>query len=210
VAAERAVLDRLNAAAPIPVVFSADLEGSHMSLAGGVELPNPLALAAVDDGELTKELSRLMAEEARARGINWSLTLLLDTNAAWRSPIVATRGFGSDPDRILRHALAQIRGFRAPGLGATLKHWPGEGFDDRDQHLVTKINPLSLNDWEHTFGHRYRAGIAAGALAVMIAHIAFPAFARAHGAEGLETFRPASISRPLNQTLLRSISASRA
>jgi len=202
-AAERAVLDRLNAAAAVPLVVSADLEGSRMSLADGVEFPNPIALAALDDEALTENLSRLMAEEARARGIHWSFTPLLDINAAWRSPIVATRGFGSDPDRILRHALAQIRGFRAAGVGATLKHWPGEGYDDRDQHLVTTINPLSLEEWERTFGRLYRAGIAAGALAVMSAHIALPAFARAHGAEGLEAFRPASISRLLNQILLR-------
>jgi beta-N-acetylhexosaminidase len=201
--AERAVLERLNAASPVPLLVSADLEGSRMSLAGGIEFPNPLALAAVDDEALTEELSRLMAEEALARGINWSFTPLLDINAAWRSPIVATRGFGSDVDRIERHALAQIRGFRAVGVGATLKHWPGEGFDDRDQHLVTTINPLSLDEWERTFGRLYQAGIAAGALAVMSAHIAFPAFARAYGAEGLEAFRPASVSRLLNQTLLR-------
>jgi beta-N-acetylhexosaminidase len=52
--AERAVLDRLNAAAPIPLLVSADLEGSRMSLAGGTEFPNPLALAAVDDESLTE------------------------------------------------------------------------------------------------------------------------------------------------------------
>ena len=202
-AAERAILSRLHQAAPVPLLVSADLEGSRMSLAGGVEFPNPLALAAVDDEQLTEELSRLMAEEALGRGIHWSFTPNVDINAAWRSPIVATRGFGSAPDRVLRHALAQIRGFRAAGLGTTLKHWPGEGYDDRDQHLVTTINPLSLEEWKQTFGRLYRAGIEAGAMAVMSAHIAFPAFARAHGAEGLEAFRPASISRLLNQTLLR-------
>lgn len=202
-AAERAVIDRLNTAAPVPLLVSADLEGSRMSLAGGVEFPNPLALAAVDDERLTEDLSRLMGEEARSRGINWSFTPVLDINAAWRSPIVATRGYGSDPERIRRHMLAQIRGFRAAGVAATLKHWPGEGYDDRDQHLVTTINPLTMDAWEATFGQLYREGIAAGAQAVMSAHIAFPAFARAHGAEGVEAFRPASVSRLLTHTLLR-------
>ena len=90
-----------------------------MSLAGGIEFPNPLALAAVDDEALTEEMSRLMAEEARERGIAWSFTPVLDVNAAWRSPIVATRGYGSEVERIERHVLAQIRGFRAGGVGAT-------------------------------------------------------------------------------------------
>ena len=49
VAAERALFADLNAAAPVPLLVSADLEGSRMSLAAGAEMPNPLALAAIDD-----------------------------------------------------------------------------------------------------------------------------------------------------------------
>ena len=77
-AAERAIFADLNGAAPVPLLISADLEGSRMSLAAGVEMPNPLALAAIDDVEVTAEISRIMAEEARAIGINWSFTPVLD------------------------------------------------------------------------------------------------------------------------------------
>ncbi len=105
---------------------------------------------------------------------------------------------------IERHALAQLAIFQKAGIAATVKHWPGEGFDDRDQHLVTTINPLSMEDWEQSFGRLYRAAIAAGVMSVMSGHIAFPAFVRAHSRDaGLETFRPASISTLLNQKLLR-------
>jgi beta-N-acetylhexosaminidase len=116
---------------------------------------------------------------------------------------VATRGFGADVARIERHALAKIARFQAHGVAATAKHWPGEGYDDRDQHLVTTINPLSMDAWEATFGRLYRAAIGAGVMAVMSAHIALPAFAAGEGAEGLELYRPASVSRHLNLTLLR-------
>jgi beta-N-acetylhexosaminidase len=111
---ERHIIDGFNAQAPVPLLVSADLEGSRMSLSGGAEWPNPLALAAIDDVEVTETVSRMMAEEARAAGINWSYTPVLDINQAFRSPIVATRGFGSDPDVIARHALAQVREFRRP------------------------------------------------------------------------------------------------
>ena len=91
-----------------------------------------------------------------------------------------------------------------PGVASAIKHWPGEGFDDRDQHLVTTINPLSMEEWEASFGRLYRGAIAAGALSVMSAHIALPAFVRALDPDaGLEAFRPASISRLLNEELLR-------
>lgn len=201
--AEVGFLTRAQEAVRLPMFITADLEGSRMSLPFGTEVPNPLALAAVDDVAATTAISRIMAEEAKAIGINWSFTPVIDINAAFRSPIVATRGFGSDVARIERHALAQIAAFQAEGVAATVKHWPGEGHDDRDQHLVTTVNPLSLEAWEATHGRLYRAAIAQGVMAVMSAHIAFPAFAAAMGAEGVEQYRPASVSRHLNEGLLR-------
>ena len=201
---ELAFLDGVRQGAKVPPLLSADLEGSRMSLAFGTEVPNPLALAAVDDVEASRQIARIMAEEAVALGLNWSFTPVLDINAAFRSPIVATRGFGSDVATIARHALAQAAVFQAHGIAATAKHFPGEGHDDRDQHLVTTINPLSVEAWEASHGALYRAAIKAGVLAVMSGHIAFPAFVRALDPDaGLEAFRPASLSAVLNNDLLR-------
>ena len=197
-------IDRLRAATPLPLLISADLEGSRMSLPFGTEVPNPLALAAINDTQASRQIAAIMADEARVMGINWSFTPVLDINAAFRSPIVATRGFGSNPATIQAHALAQIDVFQSRGIAATIKHWPGEGHDDRDQHLVTTINPLTLPEWEASHGALYRAAIDAGVMSVMSAHIAFPAFVRAlHPDAGAEAFRPASVSRILNDDLLR-------
>jgi len=193
-------MDRAREQASVPLLVSADLEGSRMSLAFGTEVPTPLTLAAVDDLQASRTVARIMAEEARAIGVNWTFTPVLDINAAFRSPIVATRGFGSDLARIERQALAQMAEFQAAGVAATVKHWPGEGYDDRDQHLVTTINPLAMNEWEATFGRLYRAAIEAGVMSVMSAHIALPAFV---AEEGVEKYRPASVSKALNLGLLR-------
>src|SRR4029079_12885143 len=189
---ERRNIDELIAGSKVRPLISADLEGSRMSLPFGTQIPNPLALAAIDDLEATAEISRIMAEEGRAAGVNWSFTPVLDVNAAFRSAIVATRGFGSDVATIERHALVQLRMFQEHGIAATVKHWPGEGYDDRDQHLVTTVNPQTVEAWEETFGRLYRAAIEAGVLSVMSGHIAFPAFVRSLLPKaGLEAFRPA-------------------
>lgn len=202
--AELDTLDALRADAAIPYFISADLEGSRMSPSFGTEVPNPLALAAVDDVQASATIARIMATEARAAGVNWSFTPVIDINARFRSPIVATRGLGSDPARIRDHALAHIRELQAAGVAATVKHWPGEGHDDRDQHLVTTINPLTVEDWHASHGALYRAAIEAGVMSVMSAHIAFPAYVLAANPDaGVEAYRPASVSRLLNQTLLR-------
>ena len=203
-AAERKILEAFDAAVPVPLIVSGDLEGSRMSLPFGTELPNPLALAALDDVSVTREVARIQAIEAKAIGVNWTFTPLLDINAAFRSAIVATRGFGSDVARIERHAIATLEAFQAEGVAASVKHWPGEGYDDRDQHLVTTVNPLSMEQWEQTFGRLYRAAIAAGAMSVMSAHIALPSWVKRLAPDaGVEAYRPASLSRMLNEQLLR-------
>ena len=204
VAYEAQFIDTLQATAKVPLFISADLEGSRMSLPLGTEVPNPLALAAVNDVQASRTIARIMAQEARAIGINWSFTPVIDINHAFRSAIVATRGFGSSVDAIEAQALAQIDEFQSAGVAATVKHWPGEGYDDRDQHLVTTINPLSMPEWEAHFGRLYHAAIAQGVMSVMSAHIALPAFILAQNPDaGVEAYRPAAVSRALNLDLLR-------
>ncbi|HTO61594.1 MAG TPA: glycoside hydrolase family 3 N-terminal domain-containing protein [Bradyrhizobium sp.] len=202
--AERRRIAAAQQAARVPLLVSADLEGSRMSLPFGTQVPNPLALAAIDDIQVTADISRIIAEEGASIGVNWSFAPVMDINHAFRSPIVATRSFGSDLDTVRRHALTHIDILQKHGIAATAKHWPGEGFDDRDQHLVTTINPLSMAEWEATFGKLYRAAIDAGVLSIMSAHIALPAFVRSRLSDpGIEAFRPASISKLLNIELLR-------
>lgn len=201
---EVTLMRQIDTIGPVPMLVSADLEGSRMSLPFGTEVPNPLGLAAVDDAEATTAISTIMAEEARAVGLNWSFTPVVDINKAFQSAIVGTRSYGSDVEKIERHALAQIAAFQKNGVAATVKHWPGEGYDDRDQHLVTTINPLTLDEWEKTFGRLYRAAIEAGVMSIMSAHIAFPAFVRELDPDaGADAYRPATQSVVLNQTLLR-------
>ena len=201
---EARFIDTLQGSAKVPLFISADLEGSRMSLPVGTEVPNPLALAAVNDIQASRTIARIMAQEARGIGINWSFTPVIDINHAFRSAIVATRGFGSSVETIEAQALAQIDEFQSHGVAATVKHWPGEGYDDRDQHLVTTINPLTMAQWEATFGRLYRAAIAQGVMSVMSAHIALPSYILAQNpAAGVEAYRPAAVSKALNLDLLR-------
>ena len=194
---------RLVESSEIPLLISGDIEGGAIGLRCGTPMPNSLGLAATGSTALAEEAVAVSAREARALGFNWTFTPVVDINAAFRSAIVATRSYGSNVDTILAQALVNVRTFQRHGIAATAKHWPGEGFDDRDQHLVTTINPLDVTKWQAGFGRLYRGLIDGGVMSVMSAHIAWPAYARAHGVQGLEACRPASISRLLNVELLR-------
>jgi beta-N-acetylhexosaminidase len=188
---------------PTPMLVSGDVEGGTICLDGATPMPNQLGMAALPNPQDYRRALTVMAEEARVIGIDWTFSPVIDVNADFRSTIVGTRSFGDSPQRVAELGAMHIDAVQAAGLAATAKHWPGEGFDARDQHVLTTVNPLSLEQWEATFGALYRDAIRAGVKTIMAGHIAWPAFARSLGVVGLEAFRPASISRLLNTVLLR-------
>ena len=83
-----------------------------------------------------------------------------------------------------------MRGLQAAGEIATLKHFPGHGDTDVDSHLGLPIikDPRELLD--KTELPPFRAGIAAGADAVMTAHIEMPALDPSPNT-------PTTLSRPI-------------
>jgi beta-N-acetylhexosaminidase len=199
VAAARSIHD----AADIPVLVSGDVEGGTICLDGATPMPNQLAMAALPDAEQYRRALAVMMDEARTIGIDWTFSPVIDVNADFRSAIVGTRSFGSSADTVGQLGALHVDVVQSLGMAATVKHWPGEGFDARDQHLLTTVNPLPLEQWHSVFGALYGNAIRAGVKTVMSGHIALPSFARSMGIEGIEAYRPASISKLLNVDLLR-------
>lgn len=188
----------------VPPIFSGDIEGGMISYPFATAVPNLMGIAAMDDPDLTAEVVRLVARESRALGYDWSFGPVLDINAEFRSAIVGTRSFGSDVDRIAALSRIYARVLQEEGLAACAKHWPGDGFDERDQHLVTSVNPLGIEEWRASFGRLYKNLIDDGAMTVMSAHIALPAYIRSLQPDaGRDAFVPASLSREINVDLLR-------
>jgi beta-N-acetylhexosaminidase len=187
----------------IPLLFSADLEGGAIHMECLTPLCNQLGMAASGSEALYERAIDMLAREACALNINWSFAPVIDISADFRSAIVGTRSYGSCLDTIASLSRINVRAMQSRGIAATAKHWPGEGYDARDQHLVTTINPLPMNEWRSTFGTLYRSLFDEGVFSVMSAHIALPAWAHEHGISGLEAYRPASVSRLLTTQLLR-------
>lgn len=191
-------------AAEIPPLITGDLEGGGYGNGGATPLPNLMGTAAMDDLDLSRQVVEVLAREAQAMGFDWSFTPVIDINQRGDSAIVGTRSYGADLATIERQALVHVQAMQAAGLAATAKHWPGEGFDARDQHLVTTVNPLSWDAWQDQHGRLYRKLIGAGVMAVMAGHIAWPAGAQHLRPQvGRSAWQPASISHELNTVLLR-------
>ncbi|MEY4448543.1 MAG: hypothetical protein RLZZ433_1558 [Pseudomonadota bacterium] len=199
----QATIARIKSVSRIAPLISADLEGGVTSGRLTSIFPNQLGCAAANCLSTYRQALEALSGELKALGIHWTFSPVLDVNHSFQSAIVGTRSYGSEPTLISEMAQINIDVFQRNGIATTAKHWPGEGYDDRDQHLVTTINPLSMTEWEDVFGRLYRRAIDSGVLSIMSAHIALPAYAQGMGEEGVALYRPASISKHLNQGLLR-------
>ncbi|MBQ9210719.1 MAG: glycoside hydrolase family 3 protein [Clostridia bacterium] len=204
---ERAVqaTNTLQQRSRIPLLIAANLEkGGNGIVSEGTLVGSPMEIAATDETAMAEKMAAVCAEEAKAVGANWAFAPIIDIDSNFRNPITNTRTFGSDPERVRRMGAAYVRTVQARGLAASIKHFPGDGQDERDQHLVTSINSMDCDTWMETYGAAYKAGIEAGSLTAMIGHILQPAWTRRlNPTIRDEEMLPGSLSPELLQGLLR-------
>ena len=194
-------------ASKIPLLLACNLEsGGNGIAATGTFFGRQLEAAAARDPKHAYRLGMVCAKEGGATGCNWSFAPIVDIDYNWRNPITNVRTWGSDPDTVIRLSEAYMDGVKDSGetMAVTIKHFPGDGVDERDQHLLSSVNSLSAEDWENTYGRVYQTLIDKGAQTVMVGHILQPEMTRkmCPGIRDEEIF-PASTNKYLITDLLR-------
>jgi beta-N-acetylhexosaminidase len=195
--AAASLLNRLQAIAPYPLLNSADFEtGAGFRLEGATAFPRNMAFGAAGEERLAFEAGRITAVESRAIGVQVNFAPVVDVNNNPRNPVINTRSYGEDPAAVGRLGAAYVRGLQASGMIATLKHFPGHGDTDVDSHLGLPIIKDPREMLEQTEFPPFKAGIAAGAGAVMTAHIEMPALDPSPNT-------PTTLSQPIVTGVLR-------
>ena len=173
----------IRAAAPRPQLVCVDQEGGRVQRfrEGYSELP-PLQrfgeLYARDRQAalaLAEEHAWLMASEVRASGVDLSFAPVVDLARGNRA--IGDRAFSDDPQVVAEFTRAYVRGMHGVGMAATLKHFPGHGTVLEDTHFDDAVDPRPLEVLRAQDLVPFAAGIEAGADAVMMAHVAYPAVA---------------------------------
>jgi beta-N-acetylhexosaminidase len=191
------LLNRLQAISPVPLLNTADFEtGAGFRMMGATSFPRMMAFGAARDEKLAFEAGRVTGEESRAMGVHVNFAPVVDVNNNPRNPVINTRSFGEDPAAVGRLASAFVRGMQSAGEMATLKHFPGHGDTDVDSHLGLPIIKDPREQLEKTELPPFKAGIAAGADAVMTGHIEMPALDPTPNT-------PTTLSQPIVTGLLR-------
>lgn len=189
----------------IPLLIAGDLErGTESIVTEGTNYGTQMELAAANDPELAYQAGYICGKEGLAVGCNWNFGPIIDIDYNFHSPITNIRTFGSDKERIYANASAMAKGLRDAGMLSCMKHWPGDGKDERDQHFVASINSSTVEEWDATYGSIYQRMIDDGTETLMTAHIMLPAYSRYFNEDIKdEDILPGSLNADLHNKLLR-------
>lgn len=188
----------------IPLLIPSNLEaGGDGAATNGTPYGKQMACAAAGDKKYAYRLGKIACTEAAAIGINWAFAPVVDVDMNYHNPITNVRTYGDNPETVCNYAREYMRAARECNVATALKHFPGDGVDERDQHLLTSVNSLSMEEWDATYGSIYRRLIEDGALTVMAGHIAMPAYQEHFNPKTGKRVIPASLSKELLNDLLR-------
>ncbi|GAA4003785.1 glycoside hydrolase family 3 protein [Streptomyces marokkonensis] len=167
---------------------------TRLEVRTGSSFPGNLALGAVDDVGLTREVAAELGRRLAACGVNLNWAPSADVNSNPDNPVIGVRAFGAGTDLVARHTAAYVTGMQSAGVAACTKHFPGHGDTGVDSHHAMPLIDVDATVLEERDLVPFRAAIAAGSRAVMSAHILVPA---------LDPERPATLSRRILTDLLR-------
>jgi len=191
----------------IPLLVASDVEPGLGRLEGGTftpgllrggdatVLPSNMAIGATGSEAHAHTAGRIIGLESRAIGIHVAFAPAVDVNNNPANPVINVRSFGEEPGAVARLGAAFVRGVQETGVAATIKHFPGHGDTDTDSHNALPIVSASRARMDQMELLPFRAAIAAGAAAVMSAHIALPAVSH--------DSTPATLVTAIMQGLLR-------
>ena len=168
--------NQLQAKSKLPLLIGADFErGTAMRLDEGTSFPTAMALAAGGNLKDAYTMGKITAVEARAVGIHWIYAPDADVNNNPGNPIINTRSFGENPERVAQFVSEFVRGVRENGGLATAKHFPGHGDTAADSHIdlpVIRADRARLDSLELI---PFRAAISAQVDSIMTGHLNVPA-----------------------------------
>ncbi len=189
----------------IPLLIAANLEaGGNGIAAEGTLVASQMTVAATGDAGYAARLAEACAEEGKAVGANYAFAPVSDIDYNFRNPITNTRTYGADSAFVAECASRYTKECQSRGLAVSVKHFPGDGRDERDQHLCTTVNDFSCEEWDKTYGAIYKRLISEGAKTFMVGHIMQPAYSKALKPSLKDgEILPASLSKELLCGLLR-------
>lgn len=148
------LLNELQTHSKVPLLIAANCDsGGDGAVKGGTYISSGAQSEASRDTWAPYHAGLVSAREASALGVNVNFDPCVDILENWRNTIVNTRAYGTNADDVIKYTTAYLEGLTAEReMIQCIKHFPGDGTEERDQHLVLGVNELSPDRWDDSFG----------------------------------------------------------
>jgi beta-N-acetylhexosaminidase len=156
--------------------------------------PPAAAVGRAGEPRLAAAVAAAMARELRAAGFDSGLAPVLDCRLDPANTVIGDRAFGSSPRAVAALGTAFVEATLPTGLVPVAKHFPGHGLTSVDSHHALPDTAATLDDLERGELVPFRAVLAAGCPAVLVAHVRYRA---------LDAELPGSLSPAIVSNLLR-------
>jgi beta-N-acetylhexosaminidase len=197
----RRLTDGLQAAAKqlpggAPLMIGTDQEyGVVTRVTNGVTmLPSAMGAGAAGRPALTEDAWKAAGEELSAMGITVDFAPVADTLGPPANTVIGSRSFGSDAAANAVQVQSAVRGLRAGGVAAGLKHFPGHGHTSGDSHEGLPVVTQNAAQWTSQDMPPFKSGVDAGADVVMSGHL---------DVQALDKGTPATFSHKIMTDVLR-------
>lgn len=182
--------------AQIPLIVTIDGEwGASMRYREFTQFPRAMQLGALPDAELVYEVGKAIGQELKDLKIFCNYAPVVDVNNNPKNPVINTRSFGEDREKVADYGTAYMQGMKDAGVAGSAKHFPGHGDTDVDSHKGLPVLQFDRQRLDYLELYPFRKLINEGVDMVMVGHLSVPALD--------PTGTPASISKPIVTGLLR-------
>ena len=170
------IMNEYNRLAKVPLITSIDGEwGASMRYLEIPAFPRQMQLGALSSDTLIYKMGYLIGKECRMLGLNINYAPDIDINNNPANPVINTRSFGQDREKVARFGAAYMRGMKDAGVAGSAKHFPGHGDTDVDSHKGLPVINHSRARLDSIEFYPFKHLIREGADIVMVGHLCVPA-----------------------------------
>ena len=183
--------------ARVPLLVCIDGEwGLGMRLKDMYSFPRnaKFGLLTPDADSIVYRMGEEIGRQCREMGVHINFAPVVDINSNPKNPVIGTRSFGTDRERVAQLGIMYALGQQSQGVMAVAKHFPGHGDTDADSHFELPVINHTKEYIDSIDTYPFKRMIAAGVQGVMVAHLQVNA---------LDSVRPSSLSPILVEGLLR-------
>ncbi|MDY6347622.1 MAG: glycoside hydrolase family 3 N-terminal domain-containing protein, partial [Bacteroidales bacterium] len=175
---EARLTNRIQSASKVPMFVAIDGEwGPSMRLDSCVAFPRQMTLGALSakNDSLIYKMGLEVAEQCKAVGINLNFAPCTDINNNSRNPVINSRSFGENREKVVRKAALYMHGMQDGGICTSIKHFPGHGDTETDSHYGLPVINKTRQQLDELELYPYRELVKENPDMVMVGHLNVPA-----------------------------------